>query len=990
MMDKDDHFRPESGLILGPFVLGDCLAKTLLGSFFKAGNRVSGEPVCLHVLPPSLSQADPDFIATYKQRIAEQTQLAQPLWLKVREVHHIADRHIVEYETGPETSLAAFAAGQPEALPLKTVQTFIGQAATGLQEAAKIHQGHYFLAPEFFFLDGAGNLRLLGLGLFQSIDYAAFEEFVSVAIQPIQRETGAAFFNLEVLAPEIRDTKGSDPRSDFYGLGILAFYLLTRAKPDAAHSPPSTLRADIPEAWDRFVGRCLEPRPKDRFAHYNSLLQELEKVSGGGSRSARSSRKAFTKNKPAPKPASAVGKVLKMVMALLVLGLFIGAGVYFIGLLAGDGEGQAEGQPMLLQTAAGANLVVEGLPPAARIRFPERRGEGLAAIRDTAYVVLPEGAYRVEVSAPGRQTRTYPVTIVEGGEPVRLTVDLDFAFVPVRFTGVPGTEVHVEIQPGLEIYLGRIDRPEGRLIEQRLLSGSHRFTARHPWYEPLTTEPVLLEGEEVLVAFTQVARPAEILLNSKPDGATVLFNGQVMGSTPLSLEKEETEDSITLILRKQGYREASVTFGGLEEADVLRRSVTLEPEAGEVKLDLQQPFADLYPAEAFTLKVDGKAVPWPESGSLILNAGRRELTLEHPDFRSLQEVLTITDRVVLERQFVPEPLPARVRPLVEEGRAARFVLDGKVSLDLVEGQLLVPPGKERELSAQIPNYHTVVQVFDLLPNREVDWRIPLKPLPGPEPGEDYLSATFNLNLLWMAPATFDMSSPLREFRRLPNEDEPTRVTLSYGFWILDREVTQALFSRVMRRNPSQFPGPSHPVDSVSHELASAFCQRLSELEEAAGRLPEGFVYRLPTEAEWAFAARANTETPFSFGSEADPTMGNFQGFYRADESAGQSGDNRYGTLPVASFPPNPFGLYDVHGNVAEWTADRYWDRLPGGSETNWINLERGRGFTVRGGSWRDSADRVRTAAREGAPPDAERPSLGFRFVLAPRLESLQL
>jgi formylglycine-generating enzyme required for sulfatase activity len=86
---------------------------------------------------------------------------------------------------------------------------------------------------------------------------------------------------------------------------------------------------------------------------------------------------------------------------------------------------------------------------------------------------------------------------------------------------------------------------------------------------------------------------------------------------------------------------------------------------------------------------------------------------------------------------------------------------------------------------------------------------------------------------------------------------------------------------------------------------------------------------------------------------------------------------------VGSFEPNPWGLYDVHGNVAEWVLDRFWDRHPGGAVVDPYNNERGRGFVLRGGSWRDSADRVRSAAREGAPRQSARNSIGFRIVLAP-------
>jgi formylglycine-generating enzyme required for sulfatase activity len=88
-------------------------------------------------------------------------------------------------------------------------------------------------------------------------------------------------------------------------------------------------------------------------------------------------------------------------------------------------------------------------------------------------------------------------------------------------------------------------------------------------------------------------------------------------------------------------------------------------------------------------------------------------------------------------------------------------------------------------------------------------------------------------------------------------------------------------------------------------------------------------------------------------------------------------------MPVGSFDSNGFGLFDVHGNVAEWTLNKFWDRHSGGTVVNPANLKTGRGYTIKGGSWKDTADRVRSAAREGAPGTSVRNSIGFRVVLAP-------
>lgn len=199
------------------------------------------------------------------------------------------------------------------------------------------------------------------------------------------------------------------------------------------------------------------------------------------------------------------------------------------------------------------------------------------------------------------------------------------------------------------------------------------------------------------------------------------------------------------------------------------------------------------------------------------------------------------------------------------------------------------------------------------------------------------------------------------------------------------EVTQADYYTLLKEGTAQTMGTHAPVDRVTWADANYYCMSLTKRERLAGRLPDGYIYRLPTEAEWEYAARAGTETPFSFGEFANPAQGNFKGSYPAHNKSASTATGHYGTLPVGSYSPNGFGLHDLHGNVAEWTLDGYHSRHPAAFSLGPRPRREGGLVAVRGGSWKDFARSVRSAARIGARPTMASDAIGFRVVLAPAL-----
>jgi formylglycine-generating enzyme required for sulfatase activity len=202
-----------------------------------------------------------------------------------------------------------------------------------------------------------------------------------------------------------------------------------------------------------------------------------------------------------------------------------------------------------------------------------------------------------------------------------------------------------------------------------------------------------------------------------------------------------------------------------------------------------------------------------------------------------------------------------------------------------------------------------------------------------------------------------------------SDEKPVRtVQITRDFWMGKTEVTQKQYQQLMGSNPSSFKGDDLPVESVSWDDAVEYCEALTKLEQSANRLPQGYVYRLPTEAEWEYACRAGTTGPYA---------GNL------DEMGWRRLNSGSKTQPVGGKKPNAWGLYDMHGNVWEWCRDWYGD-YPSGSVTDPPQgASSGSDRVFRGGSWFGTDSFCRSAYRNWFGPTCRSNALGFRVVLAP-------
>jgi len=229
----------------------------------------------------------------------------------------------------------------------------------------------------------------------------------------------------------------------------------------------------------------------------------------------------------------------------------------------------------------------------------------------------------------------------------------------------------------------------------------------------------------------------------------------------------------------------------------------------------------------------------------------------------------------------------------------------------------------------------------------------------PKVGSPFVNES-GIEFTWIPPGIFNMGS------HVGFDVSPVReVTIGEGFFLGTYPVTQSQWERVVGGNPSKFKGAGNPVERVSWFDCSTFLEKLNP--------PDGWVYRLPSEAEWEYAARAGSASNYFFGDD-DLPLGDFAWF---------SVNSSKSTHPVGEKQANPFGIYDILGNVWEWCEDWYgiYDMAPADGRPQKIK-QRHNSRVLRGGAWRSEAAECSVAVRYRLEPGADNELTGCRICLA--------
>lgn len=877
----------------------------------------------------------------------------------------------------------------------ETVTHLIAQLYGALGYAHAQGLDHRDLESDLIFVQKDGSIRILGLGIKAALGVELFEAIVSASVSPLVSSKRQGRLNsFDIMSPEYRSGVQEDNRVDVYGVGFIGYWLLTGSKADMAnYQPPSKLIEGLSPEWDAFFEQSLERSQDKRFQSCRSALLGLKGTEEETSSEGAGHVQRQIDRIPVPKKIVERGDLATRIYRLFIIGLvgvtLIAIGASYINVLYETEDDPNRPVAKVATSNESAVLQLKLEPADANVEFVGH-AESFTAKQGNLNLSVEPGEYRLRVSAPNRKEELLALTIPESVEaPLSVEVVLKLLMTDIVIETEPGASITAIDGRGVKVDLGVAGSDGVLSIDEGIAAGTYGLSVQKEGYQTNTLEGRPIEfGEKVRIEAPLLPLPVRLSVSTQPPGASVMVNEIEFGKTPVDIDDIAPSDQYLIVARLEGFRpvgrrievepgsERAVDFGKL-----IPLSGALSFEVSVLGNNAPEPSA-LY--DDLTVVMDEKPIAFGDKKFESVSPGARRIRLEHPLYLSKEFTINVEDKQKYLLEVALYPRPGRVQLKIPGDLESQVRINGQAA-SLEEGRIEIPAYEEVDFELSIRNHLTMMRTFELAPDETLVWNVEPVSIPGPAKGQGWKVPYYEITFAWVPPGQFEMGSPLVEHARLPNEGPPTRVRFTRGFWAGVYEVTQALYFEIVGRNPSAFESPAHPVESVTWSEAKRFCALLTETERDAGRLPEGYVYRLPTEAEWEYAARAGTTTPFHFGAEADASSGHFRGVYPRDRQDGLRAPSGYGTAKVGRYQANAYGLYDVHGNVREWTLDYFNGRLEGGAQVDPRPRSKGSRISVRGGGWEDTAARVRSAAREEISPDLTSNALGFRVVLAPEL-----
>lgn len=919
---------------------------------------------------------------------------------KIRDCTTINDRICIFLDPVKGRTLSQYfeANGKPgqSGIGSNAVTRIVAQLLGALGYAHSQGVDHRDLESDLIYVQDDGSIRLLGLGIKATLGVDLFESIVSASVSPlVSNKTLGRLNSFDVMSPEYKSGVTEDARVDVYGVGFLGYWLLTGRKVELAnYVPPTKLIEDLSPNWNGFFEQSLERTQDKRFQSCKMALLGLKDTD----EEPQSEGSGFVQRQidriPVPKRIVERGELAARIYRLFIIGL-IGLTLTaicasFLSVSYTEETDYNRDVAQLAASAESAALQLQVKPAVAKVEFIGY-SESFIASKGGLNLAVQPGDYKLRVSAPHHIEQILRVTIPNAkSAAVELKVVLKPAWTDIAIRTEPGAAISVIDARGLEIELGVADETGIFSLKKGIFAGTYQILVKKEGYQPNTLENQAIEfGTVSEIDAPLLPLPARVSVRTNPAGALIVINDIELGTTPLSLDDVIPSEQYLVVASLEGYRPIGRRVEVKPGAEMTIDFGDLVPLSGSLRFEVSvlgqgaPQAAELY--DELQVVMDDVPIPFGDQALEFVPVGERRIRLEHPLYVSKEVTFEVVDRGNYALKLELSPRPGVVQLEIPGNLEAEVRLNGKPA-SLVDQQIQLPANQEVEFELRIRNHLNMVRSFKLSPNETFVWEVKPVPIPGPTVGQSWALPYFGIPFVWVPPGQFEMGSPLQEHARIPNEGPQTSVRFTRGFWVGAYEITQAQYSEITGQNPSKFKSPARPVEGVSFEAAKVFCELLTNFERDAGRLPEGYVYRLPSEAEWEYAARAGTTTPYHFGEEADASMGHFRGVYPRDRKDGlRVPAGGYGTATVGRYQANAYGLFDVHGNVREWTLDAYNGRLVGDSLVDPRPRTDGSRVAVRGGGWEDTAARVRSAVREEVSPDVTSNAIGFRVVLAPAL-----
>lgn len=632
------------------------------------------------------------------------------------------------------------------------------------------------------------------------------------------------------------------------------------------------------------------------------------------------------------------------------------------------------------------SVFIESTPSSADIDI----SGGLAIQVGPRYLIRP-GDYRLSLRNEGYHDLDMPLTISEAQAQTHEAVMQPLhGYVTLRATGEDG-----EALDGVRARLDGRDIGELPLESLEVEPGEYRLTLESDRYLP-REESIEVEGRLREQSFEMSLQPAwaDIRFATDPPGADVLVDGEVIGQTPLTTSVMQGERQLTL--KKSGYKAVEETLSVEAGEDRERPVVPLEEADGLVFIRSEPSGANVTINGEFRGQTPLEVSLEPDQ--------RHEISLFRAGYATAARELTArsAEQVDLNVTLDPETAPVRI---VADPPDAEVYVDGELRGSA--GQTLELLAAAQQIEIRRDGYMPHVQTFTARPGLDQEIRVTLQTEEEARIAsiEPEIETAAGQVLRLFRPDDYTMGASRREPGRRANE-ALRDVAMEKPFYLALRPVTNAQFQQF---RPDHEAGsvegqsldlPRQPVVQVSWTDAALYANWLSEQEslplfyqvegeEIVGVNPEATGYRLPTEAEWEWAARSDGEgnirrypwgdtwpPPEDAGNFADQSTQSFLGQILSDYN-----DGAMVTSSVGSYEPNDLGLYDMAGNVSEWVHDHYRavSGLSAAAEVDPLGPEEGSYRTVKGSSWMHGAmTELRSSFRDFA--EEPRNDLGFRLA----------